>query len=104
MKKLFIVLLCFSLFSCTDDEDILTEGEINAQKLHEVLNSREFELIRITWTEGGVSRVTAYEEPNWAIEGSFLRMEGNLSEDYFNLDKLKRIAEYQTSRVDLDFE
>ena len=100
MRNLFLIVLIFSFVSCSDDENMLTEGQINAQQLNEVINDRNIDLFYITWTEGGTSRTQIYKNSDYRIEGSFFQIDLN----YYNLSKLKKITDWGSSRIDLDFE
>lgn len=99
MKKLCLIFLFFGFLSCSDDDNILTEGEVNAQKLSEMLNERTINSIWVTWTYGDIRETRSYSNPDYAIEGAFLQ----IGVDYFNLAKLKKITGRETS-VDLYFE
>lgn len=87
-------------FSCSDDDGILTEGEKNAQKLNELIDGRELDNIWVSWTFGEIRYNESYQDPDYEIEGSFFR----IGRDYFNLAKLKKITDWGSSRIDLDFE
>lgn len=103
MKKILLILLIPCFISCADD-DILTEGELNARRLEAILNQGTVDLIVVTWTEGGNAFSASYPDPNYEINGSFFQIRTDFSFDYYNLAKLKRISDWDGGRIDLDFE
>lgn len=87
----FLVLL---LSSCTKDDEFLTAGEINAQKLKEIIASGDISAFSV------YEYVTyAYQYEDWVsiidgniteieIVGSFLKIQ----DQYFNLEKLEKFS------------
>lgn len=99
MKKLLLFIFIVSALSCAEDEIILSEGEINAQKLHEIIDGRDIGSFWVSWSFGDIRNNQEYVNPDYAIEGTFFR----IGRDHFNLAKLKKITDWE-SRIDLDFE
>lgn len=99
MRKLIFIVLLLGFFSCSD-ENIRTEGEINAQKLNEIINARLVDNFWVRWSEGDQSILETYSNPDYEIEGSFIRIDS----DYYNLAKLKKVEEWGNLTIELLFE
>ncbi|MEM1135123.1 MAG: hypothetical protein AAGI07_04740 [Bacteroidota bacterium] len=104
IKNLLIAILVAISFACSDD-DILTEGEINAQKLNEITRggSRNFDSFRII--TGETSMIISNSSYSYSIEGSFLIIWTSSEKSYFNLANLIAIREFpQHNGIILSFE
>lgn len=87
MRHIFLFLTLIGFLSCGKD-DSLTEGEINAQKISEVVNNHNLTKATIsTWEISYYSYSiwqTRENNADFKIEGSFVIVNSN----YYNLAKL----------------
>ncbi|MEM7108780.1 MAG: hypothetical protein AAF519_11185 [Bacteroidota bacterium] len=100
MKHCIWILIFTILVACDNDETVvLSQGEINGQRLMQATEGKTINTIVLYWTAGDTYFQELYIEPVFNIDGSFFQIE----DTYYNLDKLVRFIEYE-NRIDLYFE
>ena len=95
--KLLFVLLVMTCFSCTkDDDSIISKGELNSQKISQLIQDKTITSLSIyEWTYGTSGGTWSLKENmnNFKIESPFLFSIGGINyngSSYYNLEYLTK--------------
>lgn len=89
--KLFLLIIFTFLLSCSEDE-ILSDGEIVAQKIQSVIDQENITEVNIVRLNSNDSWFTVDSSTDFEIDGIFINIE---DESFYNLN---RLFEYRVNR------
>ena len=99
-----ILALLFSMMACINEDDLKTEGELNAEKISKLVNEKNINQVSIyTWE---IDYMYSTVESKWQIkeDGEMFAIESPFilinSETYYNLSRLERF-EYKDRELSI---